>query len=97
MGMQFLEAIGAVTLFAAWFCFVCYLISRIGGWTALARKYRATVAPEGRQFSFQSAHIGGARYKFMPRRIRGSNWPVFKSVSALSLWSSACLDSVVRT
>jgi hypothetical protein len=34
----------------------------IGGWAALAKRYRATNAPPGKQFSFQSAQLGMANY-----------------------------------
>jgi hypothetical protein len=43
---------------------VFYLISRIGGWAALARRYRATEAPtpDGKVFRWQSGSIGYCNY-----------------------------------
>jgi hypothetical protein len=52
----------AFPLFAAWLSFICYMLARIGGWAALARKYRATSKPEGKRFDFQSGKIGTVNY-----------------------------------
>ncbi len=49
-------------LFPAWWCFVMLVISRIGGWAALASKYRATSVPDGKRFLFQSASLGMTNY-----------------------------------
>jgi hypothetical protein len=49
-------------LFAAGWCVVMFAISRIGGWGALASKYRATSVPDGKRFWFQSATLGSMKY-----------------------------------
>ncbi len=60
--MQELVPVLIAVLFLAWWCFVMLVISRIGGWAALAGKYRATSVPDGKRFSFQSASLGSANY-----------------------------------
>ncbi len=49
-------------VFVAWWCFICFMISRIGGWNAMAAKYRANQPPEGAKFRMRSAKVGLARY-----------------------------------
>ena len=41
---------------------VAALISMTGGWADLATRYAASSRPKGREFRFQSAHLGGAWY-----------------------------------
>ena len=60
-----MQAMGPVVfalLFAGGWCLVMFGISWIGGWGALARKYRATSVPDGKRFWFQSALLGSMNY-----------------------------------
>ncbi len=41
---------------------VCLLISAIGGWGRLAKKYPGSPAPKGTRFSWQSGRFGLAKY-----------------------------------
>jgi hypothetical protein len=42
--------------------FVCFMISQIGGWSRLAKQYRATDLPGGKKFSMASGRINRANY-----------------------------------
>ena len=46
-------------LFAGFWCFVLFLLSRIGGWGRLAEKFAAPIAPAGKIFHGQSAQLSG--------------------------------------
>lgn len=49
-------------IFAAWFCFVSFILSRMSGWAALARRYPCPAAPNCTLHSFQSGRLGSVRY-----------------------------------
>jgi hypothetical protein len=53
IGYAFLPA------FAALWCFICWLISIIGGWSQLANRYRCRDRIVGTAWSFQSADVRG--------------------------------------
>lgn len=56
------ELAGLLAVFAAAFCVIslaCLLLSRFGGWGALARRYAAEVPFQGRRLHFQFAQLGG--------------------------------------
>lgn len=57
--MEFLKSPWlAFPLFAVFWCTVCFILSRISGWSALALFYASSDTPEGRKFSAQSIHLG---------------------------------------
>ena len=58
-----LAAIAFLLFFIAIWCGVCLLLARIGGWSALATKFRAVEEPAGERFRFCSAKIGIAAYR----------------------------------
>lgn len=44
-------------LFVGFWCFVCFILSHLGGWAALGKRFGADRAPIGRVFSGQSAQL----------------------------------------
>jgi hypothetical protein len=48
--------------FAALWCGIIFLLSRVGGWHRLAQSFQATSQPTGRKFSMASASLGGTNY-----------------------------------
>ena len=52
-----------VIVFPFLWCFVCYILAKMGGWAALATKYRTASMPPGKWFVFQSGMIGTVNYK----------------------------------
>ena len=53
------DAAGALVLFAALWATICVVLSRSGGWHALASHYRATTPFLGTRLRFRSAQLGG--------------------------------------
>jgi hypothetical protein len=49
-------------LFLCVWCAVCLMVAWAGGWSRLARSYRAAGKPAGRSFWMQSARIGWVDY-----------------------------------
>src|SRR5262245_56015564 len=62
MRMQAAVPILFALLFASSWCLAMFVFSWIGGWAALASKYRATRVPDGKRFLFQSAALGNMNY-----------------------------------
>ena len=58
-----LAAVAFLVLFIAMWCGVCLLMARIGGWSALATRFRAPEEPAGERFRFCSMKIGIALYR----------------------------------
>jgi hypothetical protein len=58
-----LAIIRFLLFFVAIWCAVCLLLARIGGWSALATRFRAIEEPAGERFRFCSAKIGIAAYR----------------------------------
>ncbi len=48
--------------FAGMWCLVCWLISRIGGWSRLAARFPAKDRPSGTRFGMQAGRVGHAKY-----------------------------------
>lgn len=46
-------------IFAGFWCFVCFLLSRIGGWSRLAKRFAVDTPPAGKIFYGQSAQLSG--------------------------------------
>jgi len=51
------------TIFPLFWCFVVWLISQIGGWQRLARRYRTNDPMQGTQWTGQYGMVGVASYK----------------------------------
>ena len=51
-----------VPFFILVWCACSLLLARLGGWSALAIKFRATQAPLGEKFTFCAAKIGRGQY-----------------------------------
>lgn len=51
-----------VPSFIVMWCGVCVLIAKVGGWSSLATKFRATEMPSGEKFRFCAAKFGFASY-----------------------------------
>lgn len=49
-------------LFPIFWCFICFLLAHLGGWSALAARFRTTELPQGKMFSMQSAQVGNINY-----------------------------------
>jgi hypothetical protein len=48
--------------FAAWWCFIMWVVSRLCGWHALARHYRAENRFHGKHRRFSSVKVGSGNY-----------------------------------
>lgn len=55
--------VGFVVVFVLIWGLVCLLISWVGGWARLARRYRATLVPEGTDHAGVVGMIGMASYR----------------------------------
>lgn len=51
--------LGAPFVFGAFWCFVCWLISRVGGWAVLARKFPSEGLPTGQTLNGESLQLNG--------------------------------------
>ena len=58
-----LAAVAFLLFFIGLWCGVCLLLARIGGWSALAIRFRAVEEPAGEKFRFCSVKIGMALYR----------------------------------
>lgn len=57
------ESVIGVLIFAAFcgfWCMISTLVARMGGWSALAKKYAVTIVPTGTMYRWQSLGIGRA-------------------------------------
>lgn len=54
---------GFPLVFIPMWCGVCFLLSRIGGWSRLAEKYPGSATPTGAGFAGQVGRMGGVNYK----------------------------------
>jgi len=45
--------------FVGLWCFICFILSRLGGWYALGRRFRSDRVPDGEALRWQSAQLGG--------------------------------------
>lgn len=50
--------LGFLAAFATFWCFVLWLISRLGGWSTMTETYPATVRPDGLHLTGRSLRIG---------------------------------------
>lgn len=57
--------IAFLIIFPLYWCFVVWLIAKLGGWSRLAKRYRTEEAPEGTLHGSVSARIGLASYNGM--------------------------------
>ena len=48
--------------FVGFWCFICLVLSRAGGWAALATTFPATYVPDGRPLRFQTGKVGHISY-----------------------------------
>ena len=51
-----------VSLFVAIWCAACLSLAKFGGWSALARRFPASCAPQGKTLRHCAAKIGSATY-----------------------------------
>jgi hypothetical protein len=79
MGFGFLAA------FAAFWCFVLWLISRLGGWSEIAGKYPATARPDGLHLTGRSLRLrpftnynGCLHVTLSPAGIYMFPWAIFR-------------------
>ena len=87
----FLAAIAFLLFFIAIWCGVCLLLARIGGWSALATKFRAVEEPAGEKFRFCSAKIGIAAYRSAITAIKSDTGLHLSMFGLLRLGHSAIL------
>ncbi len=57
-----LAVIGFTVLFTGIWCFVCFVLAHVGGWSALAARYRATTPPDGIRHSMVRGAVGAVEY-----------------------------------
>ena len=86
-----LAAIAFLLFFIAMWCSVCLLLARIGGWSALATKFRAVEQPAGERFRFCSAKIGIAAYRSAITAIKSDTGLHLSVLALLRLGHSAIL------
>ena len=55
--------IGFLVVFPLFWCFVCLLLAKFGGWSAMAAEVRATETPRGALSRMQSGKVGIVRYR----------------------------------
>jgi hypothetical protein len=51
-----------VVLFPLFWCSVIWLIAQFSGWARLAQRYRATLSPSGKKWTWQRGMVGWAGY-----------------------------------
>jgi hypothetical protein len=85
----FLAAIAFLLFFIALWCGVCLLLAKIGGWSALATKFRAVEEPAGEKFRFCSAKIGIAAYRSAITAIKSDTGLYLSMLALLRLGHSA--------
>lgn len=94
---MFLLHIGIATLiFIAFWCFTLTCLARLGGWSAIATRYRSANWPTGRSFRMQSVQFnwvdynGGVTIHICPEGVGLSLWPIlrFGHPSLLIPWSA---------
>ncbi|MGJ8695648.1 MAG: hypothetical protein ACSHYF_04975 [Verrucomicrobiaceae bacterium] len=54
--------LGFLIAFPLFWCFVCWLLSRLGGWKKVAKRYPRKHLPKGQKFSMQSMSFGLSNY-----------------------------------
>jgi hypothetical protein len=94
--------IGFLLFFVGLWCLTCALLARVGGWSVLARSYRALGKPDGRQFAMQSARFGWVDYsRCLTVRVAASGlyvvvWPLFRvgHPPLLIPWAVLCVLAV---
>lgn len=59
MGISMALGLLFPVFFAGLWCFVCFLLSRIGGWSRLAEKFATKEVPVGTVLEGQSAQLSG--------------------------------------
>lgn len=55
--------VGFPIVFVPFWCFVCWLLSQMGGWGRIAERFPGTTPPDGPKFSLQSGHVGMTNYR----------------------------------
>jgi hypothetical protein len=60
--MEKLLLFGFLVIFAVFWCFVCFVLAVIGGWSSLAAYFRTTEVPQGKAFYMQSGKVGVVNY-----------------------------------
>lgn len=71
-------------IFVTCWCLICLMISHLGGWSRLAKKYPSHSQASGKRFSMTSASVGGANYNNCltihtnETGVYLSVWPIFR-------------------
>lgn len=55
--------IGFPLVFVPFWCFVCWLLSQMGGWGRIAARFPGSPNPDGPTFSMQSGRVGMTNYR----------------------------------
>ncbi|MCP5537419.1 MAG: hypothetical protein H7A51_14450 [Akkermansiaceae bacterium] len=76
--------LGGILTFIGFWCFVCWMISVLGGWGRMAARFPRTLAPTGQRFDMQSGSVGLANYNnCLTIHVSGAGidfavWPIFR-------------------
>ncbi|MEP2777014.1 MAG: hypothetical protein ABJQ29_12530 [Luteolibacter sp.] len=84
MDPTILIIIFAPIVFAAFWCLVCWIISWVGGWAALAKEFPEKGLPEGDSLNGESLQLNGfcnynriVRMTICERGLHLAVWPIF--------------------
>jgi hypothetical protein len=75
--------LGGILAFIGFWFFVCWLISLLGGWGRVAKRFPRTILPTGQRFDMESGSVGLVNYNncltihVSERGIDFAVWPIF--------------------